>query len=228
MKRFQLGGLIVGSSLLSLAVLYGAFSPSDAAAPITTATSAGGTCQQPVLAPGTPSPTSVAGPFLPSTSSGPAMVSGPDGTAQSVSPVCQWTMSFDPPSGDPTVTYTEYSNLQMGLGDQYGVNYSNNTGVRCNLTVETLNGLGGGGAQETLNSSNCNNDGYVPGEGAVQGALVNGSLGPEETVATFHSTVTSFALGANIYYGYFNACSEDPLGSHTSYACDYFYGGPTL
>jgi len=116
----------------------------------------------------------------------------------------------------------------MNLATLYGVDFSNNTGVSCNITVETLNGFGGGGAQETLKGSYCNTDGYVPGEGAVQSVLLNGAAGPDETVASFNSTVTSFASGANIYYGYFNACSENPVGSHTNYACDYFYGGPSL
>jgi hypothetical protein len=123
---------------------------------------------------------------------------------------------------------TQYANLHMAAGTQYGISYSNNTGVNCHLTVEALNGFGGGGAQETLNSGNCNTDGYVPGEGAVQGHLVNGTVAALDTVASFSSTVTSFASGANISYGYFDACSEDPVGSHTSYACNYFFGGPSL
>jgi hypothetical protein len=150
------------------------------------------------------------------------------GSIEALTPVCQWVMTFDPPTGDPTVTFTQYSNVAMTLATQYRVSYTNNTGVSCHLTVEVLNGFGGGGAQETLNSSNCNTDGYVPGESTVQSALVNGATGPDETVASFNSTVTSFAAGANISYGVFNACSENPVGSHTNYACNYFLGGPGL
>jgi hypothetical protein len=145
-----------------------------------------------------------------------------------LTPVCQWILTFDPPTGDPTVTFTQYANTYLAAGTQYGIVYSNNTGVSCHLTVETLNGFGGGGAQETLTGSSCNTDGYVAGEGYVEGFLTNGATGPVETVASFNSTVTSFASGANISYGLFNACSEDPVGSHTSYACNYFYGGPSL
>jgi hypothetical protein len=145
-----------------------------------------------------------------------------------LAPICQWTYSFDPPTGDPTVNFTEYAQAHMAAGTQYAANYNNATGVSCHMTVEALNGFGGGGAQETLNSSHCNTDSYVPGEGAVQGVLTNGTVGAVDTVASFNSTVTSFASGANISYGYFNACSENPLGSHTNYACNYFYGGPSL
>jgi len=116
----------------------------------------------------------------------------------------------------------------MTAGTQYVTDYNNNTGVSCDTTVEALNGFGGGGAQETLTGSYCNTDGYAPGEGEVKGFLTNGTDGPTDTVASFNSTVTSFASGANISFGFFSACSEDPVGSHTNYACDYFYGGPSL
>jgi hypothetical protein len=116
----------------------------------------------------------------------------------------------------------------MTVGSNYGVDYSNNSGVSCDLTVDVVNAFGGGAGQETITGSNCNTDGYVAGESSVQGVLTNGTTATDETVATFNSKVTSFASGANISYGFFNACSEDPVGSHTNYACDYFYGGPNL
>jgi hypothetical protein len=225
MERHRLVGLVIALGAGSAGAWLGSLPSSESA---TGSAVASGGCQQPTLPSGTPAPTRVTGPFQPPPSSPAVPVAEADGTVVELAPQCQWIMSFDPPSGDPTVTFTQYANLQMTLGSQYGIDYTNNTGVKCDETVEVLNGFGGGGAQDTLNSSNCNNDGYVPGEGSVEGVLVNGTDGPDETVAAFHSTVTSFASGANISYGYFNACSEDPVGSHTTYACDYFYGGPSL
>ena len=199
--------------------------PANAAPTVTKATSS---CTEPVFPMGTPVPTSVTGPSQPPLGSSPIVAVGARGSIEVLTPVCQWVMSFDPPTGDPTVTFTQYSNVAMTLATQYRVSYTNNTGVSCHFTAEVLNGFGGGGAQETLNSSNCNTDGYVPGEGSVQSTLVNSVKGPVESVASFNSTVTSFAAGANVSYGEFNACSENPVGSHTNYACNYFFGGPSL
>jgi hypothetical protein len=184
-------------------------------------------CSPPTFPPGTPAPTTVTGPDQPPSSSLPVTAISSGGAIETLTPVCQWRVSFSAPGGDPTVTYNQYGNTQLNLGTQYGVDFSNNTGVSCDITVETVN-FGGGAAQEGLTGSYCNTDGYVPGEGTVQGELVNGTVGPDETVATFNQVVTSFASGANIYDGDFQACSENPVGSHTNYACDYFYGGPTL
>jgi hypothetical protein len=228
MKRRYLFGFAIALCGGSAGVWFGSLPASDAATMSNGSTVAAGGCQQPTFPPGTPAPTTVTGPFQPAPSSPALSVDQSNGADVTIAPVCQWVVTFDPPSGDPTVNFTQYANVQMTLGTQYGVDYTGQTDVKCDETVEVLNGFGGGGAQDTLNSSNCNNDSYAPGEGSVAGALVNGTVGPDETVASFHSTVTSFASGADIYYGYFNACSEDPLGSHTNYACNYFYGGPSL
>lgn len=226
MKRRHLSGLAVTACLLFLGTLVSLWSLTGNA----TAQSASpdlGNCVSPSFVAGSPQPTSVQGPDQPS-SSAPVTAVGTDGEVQTLTPVCQWTYTFDPPTGDPTVHFTQYSNAHLAAGTQYTYNYDNSNGVSCHMTVEALNGFGGGGAQETLNSSNCNTDGYAPGEGVVRGFLTNGSSGAADTVASFNTTVTSFASGANISYGYFNACSENPVGSHTNYACDYFYGGPSL
>jgi hypothetical protein len=227
MRSRFLNRWVVGSLLLSFGstVIFVAIS-GVVAAPVSAAATS--SCTEPVFPAGTPAPTSVTGPSQPPTVSVPVIALGANGSIETLTPVCQWVMSFDPPTGDPTVTFTQYANLKMTLATQYGVSYTNNTGVSCHFTAEVLNGFGGGGAQETLNSSNCNTDGYVPGESSVQGTLVNSATGPVETVASFSSTVTSFASGANVSYGFFNACSENPVGSHTNYACNYFYGGPSL
>jgi hypothetical protein len=221
-----LGAVIV----LSMAVFIVSLSTSSGAQSRRTSASPGdaAACSQPLFPPGTPPPTSISGPKQVPPGSGNAQVTGNDGSGATLAPDCQWIVDFPTPTGDPTVTFTQYSQIHMNAGTQYGVNYVNNTGVTCHLTVEALNGFGGGGAQETLNSGNCNTDGYAPGEGSVQGFLTNGATGPLDTVASFSSTVTSFASGANIAFGFFNACSENPVGSHTNYACNYFYGGPSL
>jgi hypothetical protein len=227
MQKSTRTGWMIGTLFLSWAamVVLVAQGPAVSAPKLTTTTSG---CTPPVFPAGTPAPDSVTGPSQPPSASSRVAVESAGGSIEDLTPVCQWTLSFDPPTGDPTVTFTQYSNTAMALATGYRVSYTNNTGVSCHFTAEVLNGFGGGGAQETLNSSNCNTDGYGPGEGSVQSTLVNGATGPVEGVASFNSTVTSFAAGANVSYGEFNACSENPVGSHTNYACNYFFGGPSL
>jgi hypothetical protein len=228
MNRRRSCRLFAGIIVLSMGILFASMSTGMAAAAPHASPAATIGCQEPILPAGTPAPTSVTGPSRPSSSSPSTTVSGPGGTTETLQPVCVWTMSFDPPTGDPTVTFTEYANVQMNVGSNYNVDYSNNTGVSCDMTVDVVNAFGGGAGQEEITGSFCNTDGYGPGESSVQGVLVNGTAASVDTVASFNNKITSFASGANISYGFFNACSEDPVGSHTSYACDYFYGGPNL
>ncbi len=226
MKRRHLGASIATTCLVLVGASVGPWQRATAASGQAESSTIAN-CAKPLFVAGLSNPTSVKGPEQPGSSTAVAVL-GSDGSDETLTPVCQWTYTYDPPTGDPTVTFTEYSEAYMAAGTQYVADYNNITGVSCDTTVEALNGFGGGGAQETLTGSYCNTDGYAYGEGSVKGYLTNGTSGSTDTVASFNSTVTSFASGANISYGFFNACSEDPVGSRTNYACNYFYGGPSL
>ena len=180
-------------------------------------------CPPPPQPPGAVAPTSLSQEAAPS---GPTVTVSSGSSTSTLGPgVCQWVYHYPSQAGDPIVTSTYLGTEHMTLSTSYAVNYSSYYGVSCDLHAEVLNGFGGGGAQQTLNSSHCNTDGYVPGESSVQ-VVGSGASGPVQTVATFNSTVTSFVSGYSVYYGIFDACSENPVGQTSTYSCDYFYGGP--
>lgn len=121
---------------------------------------------------------------------------------------------------------TQYSDLYMALGTQYNFVFTGQNGVSCFQTIEVLNAYGGGAAQGTLNSGYCNTDGFVPGEGSAQAVDVGYGTGPVVSLTSFGNTFTSFEPGANIFYGVFYFCSQDPPGQQNVYACVYLNGGP--
>jgi hypothetical protein len=134
-------------------------------------------------------------------------------------------------AGDPTVTYTFVGDVQQNPGDEsLVIDSPNYYGVNCAAYTDLVNVFGGGLAETQLWATAhnyCNTDGYTPGEGAVQAFNANLQAGPDETVApNFGQWYGSFASGANILTGNFQLCSEDPVGSHTNYACVAWTAGP--
>jgi hypothetical protein len=133
---------------------------------------------------------------------------------------CAYTVSYP---GDP-ITFVNYGDGYAPFDAVVPQTFIKNSNV---CSFESIGGSFGVAAAEIQNVTGyCNTDssGYWSNVAITDTALATGTT---EYTGAFGTWVQSTISGSPFFWSW-EACEEDPLGQHTTYACGYGNLGPLL